>query len=263
MSGEWSVGRLSRRIFSRRAIAVGTCVFAAVAGSTASAEIMGPIITVTATSGGRTATFAVPFSPGNYNPTAGTYNWQLPGTVNMLDTNGDLVASIGQLSAYYVDDPIISLGFLVTAGAADTTFQITSALLGFAPINPAIASASAQIGATDQNGNGVSVTGAYAGNTRSYIAHYNGFVPAGVNYATLVPNQATGAYQTTVQSDGQPPGGGFLPIGGPIFSMSSQFNFTLSANDSAGGTSVFVVVPEPSAMALLAIGGLGLLIRRR
>jgi hypothetical protein len=263
MSGEWSIGGLMRRFFAGRAIVVGTAVFATLAGTSASAEILGPIITVTATSGGRTASYAVPFQTANYNETAGTYDWHLNGTVNLLDSNGSLVATIGQLSAHYVNDPIISLGFLVTAGAADTSFQITSALLGFAPINPAIASASAQIGATDQNGNGVTVTGGYAAGSRSYIAHYNGFVPGGTNYATLVPNQATGAFQTTVASDGQPPGGGFLPIGGPIVSMSTQFDFTLSARDSAGGTSVFVVVPEPSAMALLAIGGLGLLIRRR
>ena len=42
----------------------------------------------------------------------------------------------------------------------------------------------------------------------------------------------------------------------------SQFHFTVSANDQATGTSVYVITPEPTSLALLALGGLGLLRRR-
>jgi hypothetical protein len=45
--------------------------------------------------------------------------------------------------------------------------------------------------------------------------------------------------------------------------MSSQFKFTVSANDQATGTSVYVItIPEPASLGLLVLGGLGLLRRR-
>lgn len=265
MIGEWSTGRNYRRSatgFVGRALIAGAAI---ACGATAfGGEIIGPVFSIEArTADGRVGTYQVDYNPTFYNTQTGVYDWDSVGAVTVNDQFGNPLAEIGNVWTFMVVDPIISLGFLVTAGNADTMFTINSALLSFPAIAPAQVSASAQIGATDQNGNGVVVRGNYGGGTKSYIANYNGFVPGGTNYATLVNNQAAGAFGTTVSNEGNPAGGGFNNVAGPITSMSASFSFTLSAGDSAGGTSVFVVVPEPSSVLLLVFGAAAGLLRRR
>jgi len=256
MRGNWGISRTARGL----AVAAFASASAAIA---AAGSIEGSILTIDVRSGDRVGTYSVAYDANLYNAETGVYNWNQNQQVDIMDQNGQMIACINQMWAYYVVDPVVSLGFLVTAGAADTQFTITSALLSFDPLNPAQATASAQVGATDNDGNGVRVVGAYEGNTKSYIANYNGFVPGGTNYASLVDNQSGGAFASITQNEGRPPGGGFTPIGGPVSSMSSSFKFTLSANDSAGGTSVFVVTPEPSSLALIGLGVVALLRRGR
>jgi hypothetical protein len=43
--------------------------------------------------------------------------------------------------------------------------------------------------------------------------------------------------------------------------MSMQISFLLSASDSASGTSVYAIIPEPATIGLLMLGALAL--RRR
>ena len=51
---------------------------------------------------------------------------------------------------------------------------------------------------------------------------------------------------------------------GAVSDISSRFSFTLSANDIASGTSIFtVVIPSPGSAALLGLGGLVAIRRRR
>lgn len=216
------------------------------------------VFRVEATNSHGTGSWEVLYDEANYHRATDTYEWSMAGPVEIRSTSGHVIGTIASASEMIVGDPVINLNFLVIAGAADTTFTITSALLSFPAIDNAVATASAQIGSTDLDGNGVTVTGLFAGNTKGYRADYNGLVPAGTNFAMLVSNQAGVAFSSNISSETQPTAG----IGNGIVDMSSQFRFTVSANDQASGTSIYVVTPEPASVALLALGGLVALRRR-
>jgi hypothetical protein len=96
--------------------------------------------------------------------------------------------------------------------------------------------------------------------TDSYEANYNGLPPAGTNFASFIPGLVTVVPgDSDSDSDGT---GGFLPIPGAVTSMGSRFAFTLSADDSASGTSSFNIrIPEPASVMLVLAGLMAL--RRR
>jgi hypothetical protein len=230
-------------------------------GATAPAALAGTIsdvvLRIQATNAQGTGSVDVMYNAQNYNRTTDTYNWEAAEPMSIMNSSGQVIATLAEASEMIIGDPVINLNFLVIAGNADTTFTITSALLSFPAMPGAVATASAQIGSTDLDGNGVTVTGQYAGNTKGYRADYNGLVPGGTNFAELVDNQAGAAFTSNIRSETRPQAG----IGN-VVDMSSQFQFTVSANDQASGTSIYVVTPEPASLALLALGGLVALRRR-
>jgi hypothetical protein len=231
--------------------ALGVGLAALMTAATYAGTISDPVITIHASSSLGDGTYTVPFIPGNYNPDTGVYTWSQDGEVDILD--GDMViATISQLSTFLMVDPVINVGFVMTAGAANTTMSISSATLSFAAIPNATAQASAQIGATDTDGNGASITGGFAGGL-GYQARTN----LGT-FATVVPSFNVGMFGSDNRNGNAGPG----LAGGAVSSMDSEFSFTVSANDAASGTSVFVVTPEPASLALVALGSL-LAVRRR
>jgi uncharacterized protein (TIGR03382 family) len=142
------------------------------------------------------------------------------------------------------------------AGAMDTEFTITSALLSFGtPIDPASGRATAAVTVTDLLGNGAQLTGLGPGGG-AYVAGYNGLVPGGSTFAELIPSLAAPAFSSNAVDSDFPGGGAFAAIAGGVNDMSAQFNFTLSANDLASGTSNFEIIPAPATMALLGVGAL-------
>jgi MYXO-CTERM domain-containing protein len=174
-----------------------------------------------------------------------------------ITSGANVIATVDNLSTMLICDPLVNLGFVVTAGGANAHVTIKSALLSFAAINNAHGTASAQIGITDNDGNGATLTGGGAGGM-GYLAQYNGYVPGGTTFASLVPSFSVGTFGSDNRNGNVPD----TPIVPPVSNMSSQFDFTITANDSASGTSVYVITPEPGSLALLVLGGLALIRRR-
>lgn len=238
---------------------VATALF--VASAATAGTISDIVLRVDVQSSLGTGSYEVEYDPANYDPDTGTYNWALAAPVEILNDADEPIVTIQGLSTFLMVDPVINLGFLVTAGGADTTITITSALISFGPIANPTARASAQAGSTDLNGNGVALTGQYSGG-KGYIANYNGLAPGGSNFATVVDSQSGGAWFSTSDNEDFPPAG-FQVIPDVVSSMSAQYSYRLTANDQASGTSVYVLVPEPASMVLLLCGvGIAALRRR-
>jgi hypothetical protein len=186
-----------------------------------------------------------------------------------IDSTGDIVwdvAAENDLGSYIEKlivtakgDPWVSIEFGVRAGSADTTFNISSNIENINPAftNPA-AAATASITLTDrsQSTAGATITGLFDGG-KIYQARYNGTSP----FANLVDTFSFTRSGLNL-SDVRAQSTGDSSIAGAVASIESQVNFTLSAMDSASGTTDFVVTPEPISLSLLAIGG-AVLLRRK
>ncbi len=167
---------------------------------------------------------------------------------------GPGLGSIDRLTLFGVGDPSVSLAFVASAGSVDTTFTIFSATLPVGLVGPA-ASASSSLTLIDANGDGASLTGLYGGN--AFRAVYNTAVPS--VFATLNPSLTAGPSGTTTDSGAAT---GIIP--GTVTDMQVSYRFTLSANDTASGTSLYSIsataVPETSdSLTLAALSGLFLL----
>jgi hypothetical protein len=126
---------------------------------------------------------------------------------------------------------------------------------------------------TDFAGDGATITGNFPNND-TYRAFYNdpGMVSAtGTTFATLTPGVSSSAFSSNTSDEGFPDNaGGFSSTDensnslGTVSSMSAQWKFSVSAGDSASGTSTYVIIPEPGS-CLLCLCGMAVLgfIRRR
>jgi hypothetical protein len=177
--------------------------------------------------------------------------------IDIKASDGTLLAQVDSLGAILDHDPAVSLNFAVTAGAADTTFTIMSPVVGFPGIANPQAFATATATLTDQNGGGATMTGLFSAD-RVYEASYNG----GSVFADLVLPLVAAPDDSTIGND-RFPAAGRVPIAATVSSIQSEYGFTLSALDSASGTSRFDIVPEPSSFVLAALGFAALVWHKR
>ena len=240
-----------------RACAIGVLVAAA---SGASADITYEVFSLQAQVGNNNGTFVATTDQGYFDQ-QGNFFWSLDSDVNIQDDNGNILATLSNASVSIFADPIVSINFNVQATNQNTIFTVDSGLLSFATINGAVGAASAGVSVTDVNGDGATLS--TEGSTM-YSSQYNGLYPNGTTFADLINTSVSaGAFQTSAASADFPGGGNFASIGVPVDSMSAAWHFSLSPLDVASGTSTFVVVPTPSGVALLGMGGLVAFRRRR
>lgn len=242
-----------------RGVAVAAMAIAAIAGS-ASAGISGSLVHIEATSSLGTASLDF---VTNSDFSDGVLTDGITESVELIDDDGDVIATITNLNVLLIADPVVNMNFAVFAGAADTSFTLTSTLLSFGGITNPLARASGSISVTDSNGNGATATGNYAGN-KAFRAFYNGAVAgAGNIFSTLIDTPVVIGDPFGSDKSSEESGPGFDVIVDTVTTMSTEFQFTLSARDQVGGTSTFVVVPSPASMVLCSIGGLAMIRRKR
>ena len=190
----------------------------------------------------------------------GTFVWSLSSPTDIVDAgSGATIAHLLFGSIMLGSTGVVSHSFVVQAAGVDTTFSIGSAVVNTGLIPFPSGRASAGITLTDNNGNGANLTGNMGGGSM-FEAYYDG----GAVFSNLLagPFGFGTAFDSQATSDEYPGGAGnFAAFAGPVNQIGINWDFTLSANDSSGGTSVFVVIPAPAGLGFFA--GAGLLMGRR
>jgi hypothetical protein len=227
--------------------AVAAALIAGFAASSARADITGnPLVVTASTSTGLSSTWVL--LPTMGQTVGDDWHFQSSATWSyQFWDQGQFLGSINSLSVHLYGDPQVHVNFSTFAGAADTNFTFSSALVGFPSITGGTANASAGLTVADMNGNGVVLAGNNPGGF-AYRADFNGMVPGGSNFASFFPGLADPAGNSV---------NAFIPptvVPASVVNMSAQFAFTLSANDLASGTSSFEIVPSPAGAVVLGLG---------
>lgn len=228
---------------------LGAAVFAA------NADLSGEAFHITASNGNGSASYDAPLSDLTYDQGSNTYSWSLTAPVDLTNDNGDVIATLNSANVYIAGDPATNWGFAVQAGSSDTTFSISSAVISFGAIQHPQGQAGAAFTITDVNHDGATLSTGKTG--KAYNATYNG----STTFADLVSGFSANSGNSKSSSENEPPSG-FDNIGTPVTSIQSSAYFTLTANDLASGTNGFEVIPEPSTLALVALGALSMFRRR-
>lgn len=205
---------------------------------------------------------------------AGVYaSWSAPSDwvsdgqpIDLRDSRGSLLGSfrLGNEQFRSGGGPSIMTSFVVTAGEADTTFSIGSALLSFDPIDTCgrlTGSLHIKDLSPNRGGAGVTYTGQLA-NGDSMGGYYNGYTTSGTLAASGLPFLSAGPGGEASDSFDS----GCLDLG-IVSDFSTLVSFKLSAFDQADGSLLWQLgkccaIPLPSGAAM-GLAGLGLVVSRR
>lgn len=250
-------------------VAVAVCMLA-VGG--AIADISEPAITIIAQNTSGTATWSQPLSAFGTDPDTLERVYTVEAPINLTDdVGGQFVARLRSFELYLQDVPglipHITMQASVMAGTSDTTFTIVPGTVSFGPLYPPEVGAlmSYVLIATDNEAPGggdnhVLMQGLPNGSDSDIIRDYlNDTVRFGYSDQVLEAFGPGGGMSTS----GNYPGVGFELQPMPIYNMRTTVGFTLTPNDYGQVQTQFAVIPEPTALALIGLGGLSVLVRRR
>lgn len=251
----------AKRSLRACALALSCAILVSVSAASFAGELSETIFLIQAEAAGVSGSFTVPLTSGGFM--GDTFGWDLPEPMPLIAKGGFQIGVLERANVRYVADPIVVLNFVVSSGGAAANFTVTSANLSFPGIANAMGRAQGGVSVTDFGGDGATLQGNFPSNNL-YRAFYNdaGNVPAtGTTFATLTPGVTASAFSGSTSSGAFPDNvGGFSSTDqsggslGTVTSMSSQWRFSVSANDSASGTSVYVIVPEPASVILSIMG---------
>lgn len=228
-------------------LAFGAGLAIAALAATAQAGITDPVLDITATSSLGTATFRIQEHMGTWS--GDTWTLLAGEAIELVDpTSGQRVGTVRDLYVEFIEDPQVTVNFTAVSGPVPTNFSFSSGVLSFSNIDNSLALATAGVTVTDNDSDGATFTGLYGGD--GYQAMYND----SVIFDTLLGSYVVPADDSSTKNE-RSPGAGSTMIG-TTFNMKADWNFTLSANDQVGGTSLFKIVPAPGSIALFGIAGL-------
>lgn len=187
----------------------------------------------------------------------GVRTWSLNSgeVISLVAADGTVVAEIDRLNVKLDSDPAVDLDFNIrNTTSSAMTVDFLSDVVTFDPIVNPVGYATAALTVTDRNLNGAQATGLFSGN-KAYEARYNGEV-AWADLIAPITAPKGGSNTGEDRKPGLPTI--WMPINDTLSSIESEFKFTLSAKDSASGTSTFEVIPEPGSIMALGIGLMGL-----
>ncbi len=262
---------MQKLLSSTRLIGMSAVAGLALASSANAQSVTDPALTIFASNGTGVHNSTVllgAFTAGSFTINTFSYPskvYTIP-TQNLLDGGGNFIAKINSGSVRFTSGTTnehaqqILLNLNVTAGTSDTTFTFTTGLMSFTGLASAMTLATTTSATlTDSNGSGFAgYSGLQDGLFRGYRANINGAIPGPTDFAHLNAGYTTGSSKT--QSDSIPTK---TAIPGVVSSMQTQMSYILSANDSFGMNSNFIVIPAPATLLAFAGGMAGLARRRR
>lgn len=215
------------------------CALAAIGGGitpiASAAELSDTALLIEVRSTDGSATMKVLFEDGKWDSKTERYSWDLSAPVVFKDPVTDTV--IGTLKScklrvYGLDNLRINLDYAIEAGGSSTAFVVTPGMLYWElpPNWLCEGKTRASVYFADKNDDGVNIRAPGKSGQSMFLADYNGFVPSGTRFASLLGSIAggPGASGTVTQTD---PAFGYRAIRGDADDMTCMMRMLVSPGD--------------------------------
>ena len=228
--------------------------------SASGASLVGPYVAVDVVVGTQAGHWELPLSDAGITYDAGLEQWYWEGDgIDVLD-GSNVVATIDDLNLRITGDiawaPQYILNYTMHGATEDTQVTIAAATLDLAhTLTGAGGILSAGGTVTSVGGDPASMTTLAGFEDKFAVAYYSG---GSVFKRALGDDELIGI--TGSHSDSENAFGG---IAAPVTDMQLQYAFQITAGDQSSGSATYGLTPEPAGLALLALGAVVLLRRRR